>query len=216
MDSFKQIQCYHRLTSLGKAALLQGEMNEPEIEIVKNKAQSYKEHFKYYNKRKPGFNRYGLSLTSRDGGFSGVPDLDSLMEYNKEHGTDFKESSFKTWTPLFKELHYLQEIMEPFHKYISRSHILRLNKGGFFPPHRDDLSFVPQSFRIFMSLSHPDWFVFLLNNEVQNFFPGRLYFINTYLSHSLFSFRNENDFLIFNIDLSEESVKTVLRQLKIK
>ena len=34
-----------------------------------------------YNPRK-NIPRYGLSITSLDGGFSGRPDLDSLKEYN--------------------------------------------------------------------------------------------------------------------------------------
>ena len=42
-----------------------------------------------YNPRKDGYNRYGLSVTSADGGFSGIPDLDSLREYNKINGTTF-------------------------------------------------------------------------------------------------------------------------------
>ena len=43
-----------------------------------------------YNPRKP-IARWGASITSLDGGTSGIPDLDSLKEYNKEHGTDYTE-----------------------------------------------------------------------------------------------------------------------------
>ena len=39
-----------------------------------------------YNPRKD-INRWGLSITSLDGGITGVPDLDSLYEYNKENKT---------------------------------------------------------------------------------------------------------------------------------
>ena len=47
------------------------------------------ENFDYvkYNPRKP-IARYGLSLTSLDGGLSGIPDLDSLHEYNQENKTN--------------------------------------------------------------------------------------------------------------------------------
>ena len=37
-----------------------------------------------YNPRK-NIPREGLSITSLDGGFSGIPDLDSLKEYNEQH-----------------------------------------------------------------------------------------------------------------------------------
>ena len=49
------------------------------------------ENFEYikYNPRKD-INRYGLSITSLDGGLSGRPDLDSLYEYNKENNTNYR------------------------------------------------------------------------------------------------------------------------------
>ena len=41
---------------------------------------NFSEHWKPYNPKKhPG--REGLSVTSLDGGFSGIPDLDSIREY---------------------------------------------------------------------------------------------------------------------------------------
>ena len=62
---------------------------------------------------------------------TGIPDLDSLMEYNKENGTNFKEGDFREWTSAFKDFKELRNIMTPWHKYLGRSHILRLNKGDF-------------------------------------------------------------------------------------
>lgn len=212
MDLLKQTQAYQRLSSLGKIVLLCGKLNVCDIQ---EKIKIYEKDFKYYNKRKPGYNRYGLSLTSKDGNFSGSPDLDSLKEYNKENNTNLKERDFREWTSLFKECEKLQIIMEPFYKHIGRSHILRLNRGGFFPPHRDDIGSVPQSFRLFISLSDPEHFVFLLDNEVMFFYPGKLYFINTHLNHCIFSFHDKNDFIIFNIDLSEESAKAVINKLSV-
>lgn len=212
MDLLKQTQAYQRLSSFGKAVLLYGRLN---VLNMKEKIKIYEKHFKYYNKRKPGYNRYGLSLTSRDGNFSGSPDLDSLKEYNRENNTNLTESDFREWTPLFKECEELQNIIEPFRKYIGRSHVLRLNRGGFFPPHRDDIAFIPRSFRLFISLSDSDHFVFVLDDETVFFYPGQLYFINTHLSHCIFSFYDKNDFIIFNVDLSEESVKAVIKKLGI-
>ena len=50
------------------------------------------ENFDYvrYNRRKD-INRYGLSITSLDGGLTGIPDLDSLHEYNLENKTKHEE-----------------------------------------------------------------------------------------------------------------------------
>ena len=48
------------------------------------------ENFDYvrYNPRKE-IDRWGLSITSLDGGLSGTPDLDSLPNYNKENNTQY-------------------------------------------------------------------------------------------------------------------------------
>ena len=42
----------------------------------------FKDKWVQYNPRKK-IARYGLSITSLDGGFSGRPDLDSIREYNR-------------------------------------------------------------------------------------------------------------------------------------
>ena len=214
-DSFQQVRLYQLLSSLGKVAPLQ----KPEgIEhCINKKILSFESHFKYYNPRKEGYNRYGLSITSREGDFSHTPDLDSLMEYNKEHGTHFDENDFRKWTPFFKACTELNELMIPFHKYIGRSHILRLNRGGFFPFHRDGgNSLIPRHFRLLIALKNYYDFVFILDDERIYFEPGRLYFVDTRLSHAVFSFEDKSDFVVFNIDLCEDSVKAVMKSLFFK
>ena len=44
--------------------------------------EKFKDDWKPYNLRNSN-NRWGLSVTSLDGGLSGIPDLDSLLQYNK-------------------------------------------------------------------------------------------------------------------------------------
>ena len=56
------------------------------IKKLKEQLQDFDADWKQYNPRKPN-NRQGLSITSLDGGLSGVPDLDSLFEYNKQNNT---------------------------------------------------------------------------------------------------------------------------------
>ena len=211
MDTLQQLQWHQVLLSLGKVVSLDKCVN---VDSVSKQFLSFGSHFKPYNPRKQGYNRYGLSITSQEGDFSHTPDLDSLNEYNKEHGTSFDESDFKEWTPFFKNCQELREMMTPFHKYMGRSHILRLNKGGFFPPHRDSITVVPKHFRLLISFGDPfHHFVFLLDDERMYLEPGRLYFINTRLVHSLFSFVDKSDFAVFNIDLCEGSVRAVLNNL---
>src|SRR6056300_469298 len=88
-----------------------------------------------YNPRKD-VNRWGLSLTSLDGGLSGIPDLDSIYEYNKENNTNYGERDFVVKTPAYY-YNSLQTLIDPIEQHIFRSHIIRLDPGGFFPAHRD-------------------------------------------------------------------------------
>lgn len=203
---------YYKLSSLGALFPLNVKYCY-DVEKIRKDIFNYKKHFKPYNPRKKGYNRYGLSMTSKDGGFSGIPDLDSLYEYNQLHGTQFKETDFRKWTPFFKSNEFLKEAMEPFHSYMGRSHILKLDKAGFFPPHRD---FPISSFRLFISFCEDkEDYVFLLDEKQIFFQPGRVYFINTLLTHSVFSFKDNCLFSVFNIDLCEEAVKAVLQNLSV-
>lgn len=170
----------------------------------------FKEHFKPYSPQKKGYNRYGLSITSLDGGFSGVPDLDSLREYNQLNGTNFDEPDFRKQTPFFRDCKPLSEALLPFHNYMGRSHILRMDRGGFFLPHRD---WSTASFRLFIPLCDGESYVFILDDRRVFFQQGQVYFINILLSHSLFSFRDDNLFVVFNIDLNREAVNAVFRNL---
>ena len=216
MDTLQQVQWHQTLLSLGKTVVLKKVLSEEDQSYINKQIFSFEQHFKPYNPRKLGYNRYGLSITSLDGGFSGVPNLDSLREYNKEHNTNLSENDFREWTPFFKTCTALQDITAPFHKYMGRSHILRLNKGGFSPFHRDSITLIPESFRLLISFSHFDRFVFLLDNERVYFEPGRLYFVNTRLTHGLFSFSDKSDLAVFNIDLCEGSVRAVISHLAFK
>lgn len=210
MTNSVQFSLYQKLSSLGSVFSLRREYAVSPQE-VKKIISDYQEHFKPYNPRKTEHNRYGLSLTSLDGGFSGVPDLDSLFEYNQLHGTHFKESDFRKWTPFFNHCQSIKDAVKPFHDYIGRSHILKFNKGGFFPYHRD---LCDSSFRLFISLCEDiEDYVFILDDKKISFQPGFVYFIDTYLSHSLFSFVDENLFVVFNIDLCEDAVNAVFCNL---
>lgn len=211
IDSLLTFQLSQQLNALGNTACLKQEV---EMADFKKRIQSFEKLFRVYNPSKPNYNRYGLSLTSLNGEMTGIPDLDSLIEYNKKNRTNFKEGDFRKRTPAFRDFEELWDIMTPWHKYLGRSHILRLNEGGFFPPHRDSVR--PLSFRLFISFAlDPDIFVFLLDNKRVFFKQGALYFINTQLAHSVFSFSNKVDLVIFNVDLVKEAVDAVFNNLEI-
>ena len=170
------------------------------------------EEFVYlkYNPRKD-IERYGLSITSLDGSLNGV-DLDSIKEYNKENNTEYDELSFNKFTEVYNISSEIQKIVEPFKNHIGRSHILSLQEGGYFPPHRDLPVYVEQqnSLRILVPLKgcNPPDMYFMYEDKPLHFEHGRAYFLNTNKSHNLFSFKG-SDMIVLNIKTNEEVYKII-------
>lgn len=170
------------------------------------------EEFVYlkYNPRK-NIERYGLSITSLDGSLNGI-DLDSIKEYNKENNTEYDELSFNKFTEVYNVSSEIQKIVEPFKDHIGRSHILSLQEGGYFPPHRDLPVYVEQqnSLRILVPLKgcNPPDMYFMYEDKPLHFEHGRAYFLNTNKSHNLFSFKG-SDMIVLNIKTNEEVYKII-------
>ena len=136
-----------------------------------------------YNPRKQ-INRYGLSITSLNGGVDGIPDLDSLREYNQENETNYNEKDFKTRTPV-AEYPELKNILDEFGDSVFRSHLLRLDPGGFFPPHRDHKEPFIDSFRLIVPLQYTNapYFNFVIDGKITNWDSGFVYFADTTKEH---------------------------------
>ena len=173
----------------------------------------------HYNPRKTHINRKGLSVTSLDGGFSGVPDLDSLREYNLENGTSYNESNFKSRTNVVNFIPELNYILDLFPDY-GRCHFLKLDSGGFFPPHRDNGTSTtsPTTFRLIIPICNfgKNQLTWIHDNQILNLEHGRTYFINTTKVHSLFSYVDMSCCFVMNVEVTERSLDTVLKQLLIR
>ena len=96
----------------------------------------FKDQWKPYNLRNPN-NRWGLSVTSLDGKLSGIPDLDSLLQYNNINNTNITNHDINTYTDVYNSSPELQKIIEPWKPWLGRCHFLRLDTGGYFPEHYD-------------------------------------------------------------------------------
>lgn len=118
------MQYYSYLTTFGDHIELKQKINAEKF--VKWTEENFE--YKRYNPRK-AINRYGLSITSLDGTTSGIPDLDSILEYNRENNTQYTELDFKTPTPVFNYPE-LKKMCDPWRDYICRSHVLRIGSGG--------------------------------------------------------------------------------------
>jgi len=187
--------------------------NQIELDITtdENILISHANNFDWvkYNPRKD-VNRWGLSVTSLDGGITGVPDLDSLYEYNKENNTKYSEKDFNKPTPVLNN--QIDALLKPWQGHYYRTHFLKFGPGGFFPPHRDwnYETGVGDSFRLIMPLRNvnPPQFNFVLEDKLLHWEPGRLYYLDTHKMHYLFnSSFTDSYWLVANVDVNKDTIK---------
>lgn len=205
---------YSLLTRYGSSYALNLGYRNPyrfleEISIFEN-------DWKKYNPRKD-INRWGLSITSLDGGLSGYPDLDSLKEYNIKNGTSLTELDITKKTPVYP---FVSHWLDVFGDDLARTHIIKMERGGFFPIHRDNFGYDINSFRLLIPLNNcnPSQMYFILDNKILNFEYGYVYFIDTCLEHVVLNATTDSSsyFIVVNVRLNESTVRTVVENLKIR
>lgn len=179
-------------------------------EVIKG-LEDFSEEWKPYNPRKK-IAREGLSVTSLDGGLSGIPDLDSIREYCIKNQVILGEHSFNQETPV---ANIVRTYLDPFKGHVGRSHFIRMGKGGHFPPHRDDRQASVNNMRLFVPIKdcNPPKTFFMLDREPLYFDHGRAYFINTCMEHTLFSCY-PSLFLVMNVAVNEQTVQTLLDNMQ--
>jgi len=202
---------YSILTQYGSHIMLKNKLKDSE-DFVKWTEENF--NYVRYNPRK-NVDRWGLSITSLDGGVSGLPDLDSLKEYNKENMTTYTEREFNKPTPVFDHPD-LRNFLQPVKNYIFRSHILKLNPGGYFPPHRDFWGTELGSFRIVIPLKNidPPGVNFILEDKILNWKQGHMYFLNTAKVHYTFNASFLPSYwMVLNLSTQQETVDYVISNI---
>lgn len=182
-------------------------------EIFLKEIEKFKDNWVQYNPRK-NIQRFGLSLTSLDGGMSGYPDLDSLKEYNELHNLEIEETDIKTKTMAWD---LVSDCLDVFDPDIGRTHVIKQPAGGMFPPHRDEYSREILSYRLFIPIKNcnPPNNYFILDERILHFDYGHLYFIDTCKEHTVFTTNGESMFVVVNMGLTEKSIDTVLSNMSI-
>lgn len=176
---------------------------------IQREIEQFSGNWQQYNPYKPQNPRTGLSITSLDGGLSGKPDLYSLREFYQKEGKLYRERDFSVPTPVYHACESIQPMLNLFRPYLGRTHFLRFEPGGYFPPHRDGAGAdEADTFRIFVPLLgvSRNNFVFLYNEERLVLEIGCTYFINTLVNHSLFAFAPVT-VMVCNVILNHETVK---------
>ncbi len=196
---------YYHLAIYGKCYSTTYRLTNPS-----NIVTEIEEKFEFvrYNPRKD-IDRWGLPLTSLDGGMSGIPDLDSLLEYNNENNTSYGEADFSTPTPAYE---YFKEVLDPFKLWLGRTHVLKMNPGGYFPPHRDAHNL--KTFRLIVPLQNvsPPQVSFIVEDKILILEVGRMHFVDTVKMHYLFNTSNRPTYwIVINVKTTPDAVKKVLR-----
>ena len=172
----------------------------------------YSSYFRQYNPRKK-INRYGLSLKTLNGELDEGVDLDSLPEYNKEHGTEYGEKDFNKSTEAHEMLLEACPKLREIDEHIVRSHVLRLGVGGFFPNHRDSVRPNTPTFRLVAPIKNynvPSTYFVFENEKILNFEPA-IYFLNTHKYHALCNASLDDTYwLVLNIMLNDDTISWVI------
>jgi len=140
-------------------------------------------------------------------------DLDSLYELSMREGLLIDELDFRTPTDVYYSSSEVNKLCQPLMKWLGRTHFLNMKKGSYFPPHRDDRSPDGQvAMRVIIPLSkcNPPDNYFMLDGKPLHFEHGRAYFINTNLTHSVFSFDDNCVMMVMNVECCNESMKELI------
>lgn len=172
--------------------------------------EKYQEWFSPYLRRE-GLNnpRYGICLSGMED--THPSDSASIPDAIKKYGRLVREVDFKYPTEAleaFKSLHPITKLFPE----LGRSFLLKLDIGGYFPPHRDAKWIFRDTFRIvvFLKNSGGQSFTWDLDGKKIQIEHGRAYYMNTRLLHRTISYSDDSIHLILNVPLNLENVLKVL------
>lgn len=202
---------WNSLCNLGSYAKLKIKFDEGS---VINGLEEFKNNWTPYNQKKDTVNnRWGLPITSSNGDVMDNFHLNSFGYMQKYHSVDMKEENFRTPTQVYHSIPELANLVNMFDPDIGRIHLLRMDKGGFFPPHRDFSGVAPEYFRLLAVFGNCSEFnyVHLLHDQI--FRPDRatLYFVNFQLNHSVFSFSDNLYALILTVKLNKRTHDFIIK-----
>jgi hypothetical protein len=166
-----------------------------------------------YNVKKDTHNnRWGLPVTSHTGDVFDNYHLNSFGYMQKYHDIEMKEENFKTPTQVYHAIPEIKKLVDVFAPDIGRVHFLRIDQGGFFPPHRDFQGISPEYFRLLTVFGRcsPENYVQIVDGNLIYPEAGWTYFVNTQLDHSVFSFSDNLYALILTVKLNERTHKLIM------
>lgn len=199
--------CEMQLDAIGDFVPLKIKLN---VSDFKQQIEKYQDSWVPYLHREGVLNdRQGLNLV-------GLPDdkpTDSISmpEARKRVGRRLTELDFDTPTQLYHDLPSLHPILNIFPK-LGRCTLVKVNKGGWFPSHRDGVLLNRSAFRIvaFLTNTDHDSYEWEHDYRVRRIQEGRCYYIDTRKQHRTHSYKHNSVHLVMNIPKNIENVMRVL------
>jgi hypothetical protein len=208
---FERAMLWNSLTNLGSYAKLDLRITET---VVTKDLLKFSENWCPYNEKKDVHNnRWGLPVTSHTGDVMDNYHLNSFGYMQKYHDVEMKEENFTTPTDVYHAIPEIKKLVDVFAPDIGRVHILKVNQGGYFPPHRDFAGVAPEYFRLSCVFGSCSDFNYVQTLHDQIFRPERshLYFVNFQLNHSVFSFSDNLYNLILTVKLNRRTHDLVIK-----
>jgi hypothetical protein len=211
MDKEKRALLWNSLTNLGDTVKLKLKIDEHKVQ---EQLTQFQDNWCPYNKKKDSHNnRWGLPITSHTGDVMDNYHLNSFGYMQRYHDVEMKEENFTVPTEVYKQIPDFANLVDVFSPDIGRVHLLRVDQGGFFPPHRDFPGVGPEYFRLLCVFGKckPENFVHMLDGKPMYPDPGYLYFINFQKDHSVFSFSDGLYALILTVKLNERTHDLIIK-----
>lgn len=180
---------------------------------IEYELEKFKDNWCPYNVKKDiANNRWGLPVTSHTGDVMDNYHLNSFGYMQKYHDVELKEENFTTPTEVYHSIPSIKNLVDVFAPDIGRVHLLRVDAGGFFPPHRDFVGSSPEYFRLLTVFGRcsPENYAQIVDGKLIYPEAGWTYFVNTQLDHSVFSFSDNLYCLILTVKLNQRTFDLIM------
>jgi hypothetical protein len=210
--TLEDIKCELQLDAIGDFVPLSINFD---LKLFKEEMKQYKDSWVPYLRRE-GItnNREGLLLVGAEG--DSVGDSLSMPEVRKrlgeKDGERINEIDLHYPTEAFHNVTALHPITKAF-DMLGRTMLVKLNKGGWFPPHRDAPFLSRDCFRLVGFLSGTTGhgsFEWEHNYRRVDIEPGRCYYVDTRKTHRTACWGDESIHLVMNVPKTYENCLKVL------
>lgn len=160
--------------------------------------------------------REGLLLVGLEGDTPN--DSLSMPEARKRVGKKLKETDFTCKTELYHKLPSLHPLLEQF-ETLGRTMIVKVNAGGWFPPHKDSPMLTRESLRIVVfagQKTDTESYQWWMDGRLCPIAPNWAYYVDTRKTHRTNSWMNDSMHIVVNIPKTWENVLKIMSMTKDK